>query len=69
MPAAAATQIDEASLQLCGVIPNLLILEYQWGEADWRSDLVVPSESVVDGCLRVPETPGLGVRLNEALLG
>ncbi|MCS6862726.1 MAG: hypothetical protein NZT92_20670 [Abditibacteriales bacterium] len=44
---------------------NLLMLEYQWGEVDWRRDLTVPPETVVDGYLALPDAPGLGLRLNE----
>ena len=54
-----------ASVHLCSVIPNFLILEYAWGEVPWRSSIVAPAEEIVDGHLLVPEVPGLGVALNE----
>jgi len=45
-------------------IPNFAILEYAWGEVDWRADLITPREPVQDGYLIVSDTPGLGYRLN-----
>ena len=54
-----------ASVHLCATLPNFLMLEYQWGEVDWRRDLTIPSETIVDGCLALPDAPGLGLRLNE----
>lgn len=45
-------------------LPNFLILEYAWGETDWRADLLTPREPVQDGILRVSDAPGLGYRLN-----
>jgi galactonate dehydratase len=49
-------------------MPNFTILEYAFGEVDWREQLVEPAESIVDGFYTPPDTPGLGVRLNEAVL-
>jgi L-alanine-DL-glutamate epimerase-like enolase superfamily enzyme len=42
------------------------LLEVQWGEVDWRPDTLVPPELFVDGSIGVPNTPGLGIELNEA---
>lgn len=50
-----------AAAHLFTVCPNATVLEYQFGEVPWRSDLVAGTESVVDGWLRLPEGPGLGV--------
>lgn len=52
-----------ASLHLCAVLPNFTELEYQWNEVPWRGELCVPGERVRDGCLEVPDGPGLGIRL------
>lgn len=54
-----------ASVHLCATLSNFLMLEYQWGEVDWRRDLTLPPETIVDGCLALPDAPGLGLRLNE----
>ena len=56
-----------ASAQLCAGLPNFEILEMQWGEADWRGDLVDPPERFENGSVAVPEGPGLGVELNAAV--
>ncbi len=53
-----------ATAQVAATLSNFLILEYAWGEAEWRSALIEPPEAIVDGCLAVPDTPGLGCRLN-----
>ena len=57
-----------AALQLSAGIENFDSLELQWGEVDWRADVVVPSERVENGVMAVPQGPGLGVELNEKLL-
>lgn len=56
-----------ASVQLCAALSNFDILEYQWGEVDWRSDLVEPPERFVDGAIAVPDGPGYGIELNDAV--
>lgn len=54
-----------ASIQCMAGVPNFAILEYAWGEVDWRSALVDPSERVIDGFIDVSHRPGLGVDLTE----
>jgi galactonate dehydratase len=49
-------------------MPNFGILEYAIGEVDWRERLVEPAEALVDGYYTPPDAPGLGVRLDEAVL-
>jgi galactonate dehydratase len=49
-------------------LSNFLILEYAWGEADWRASLLDPAERIEDGYLVLPEGPGLGHRLNPDVL-
>jgi galactonate dehydratase len=56
-----------ASVQLCAGMKNFRILELQWGEVEWRGELVRPAERFVNGAISVPAGPGLGVTLNEAL--
>lgn len=53
-----------ASGHVCAVMPNFYILEYAWGEVDWRADLLTPREPVEDGHLILSDAPGLGCRLN-----
>ena len=57
-----------ASVNLCAALPNFEILEYQWGEADWRTDLIEPPEVFNDGNLLVSNRAGIGVELNERVL-
>jgi galactonate dehydratase len=57
-----------ATVHAAAAMPAFTILEYAFGEADWRESLVEPAESIVGGCYTVPDTPGLGLRLNETTL-
>jgi galactonate dehydratase len=56
-----------ASAQVAAAMPNTLILEYAWGEADWRADLVGGRERIENGRLLLPDAPGLGVDFNHEL--
>ena len=57
-----------ANVQVCAVLRNFRLLEYQWGEVEWRHDLVTPAEWFDRGSLHVPDRPGLGIELNDALV-
>ena len=57
-----------ASVHLCATIPNLLALEYAWGEADWRGRLLRPEETVTSGEITVPDRPGLGFQLSDDII-
>jgi len=57
-----------ASGHLCATLRNFYILEYAWGEVEWRAQLLEPAEAIVDGHLLVSDAPGLGHRLNPALV-
>lgn len=57
-----------ATGQVFSTISNLLIVEYAWGEVDWRADLLLPREPIVDGYLTLSDAPGLGYNLNPELL-
>ena len=46
---------------------NFRLIELQWGEADWRADLVSPPETFAGGAIRVPDRPGFGIALNDPL--
>jgi len=56
--------IFAAQAQAMAAHPGFQILEYAWGQVPWRQDLIVPSETVVNGRLAVTEQPGLGIELN-----
>ncbi len=53
-----------AGVQAMAAHPEFLILEFGWGEAGWRSELVLPPERIEGGKIRLTEGPGLGVELN-----
>jgi len=57
-----------ASASLCAAIPNFDILEFQWGETDWRGELLQPAEQFDNGLLTVSDAPGWGITLNQSVL-
>jgi galactonate dehydratase len=57
-----------ASAHLACTLPNLLTLEFAWGEVPWREELVEGAEAIRDGCLWLGDQPGLGLTLNEGVL-
>jgi galactonate dehydratase len=54
-----------ASIQVCAGMRNVNYLELQYGEVNWRSDVVLPPERFVGGTIEISDRPGLGVALNE----
>jgi galactonate dehydratase len=54
-----------ANVQVCAVLRNFRLLEFQWGEATWRGDILEPLERFEHGTLRVPDRPGFGIELND----
>ncbi len=52
-----------ASVQCMASVPNFGILEFAWGEVDWRSKLVDPSETIIDGFIELSTLSGLGSTL------
>jgi galactonate dehydratase len=53
-----------ASGHVTSTMSNFLILEYAWGEAEWRADLLTPREPIEAGYLLLSQAPGLGYKLN-----
>ncbi len=56
------------SVQVAAAMPNFEMLELQWGEVDWRSEVLDPPEVFENGTIAVPSRPGLGVKLNENVI-
>jgi L-alanine-DL-glutamate epimerase-like enolase superfamily enzyme len=56
-----------AAVHFCAAIPNFLALEFHASEVPFWNDLVdgLPKPLIQGGFIKVPETPGLGVTLNE----
>ena len=57
-----------ACVQLDACIPNFALQEYTGESEPPKSDLLVNPLKLERGYLVVPETPGLGIELNEAAL-
>ncbi len=57
-----------ASVQVCAGMKNVNYLELQYGEVNWRGDVLTPPERFVNGNIEVPDRPGLGVSLNDQVI-
>jgi galactonate dehydratase len=57
-----------ASAQVCVSLANANILELQYGEVDWRGEVLTPRERFVDGQITINDRPGLGIDLNDAAI-
>ena len=56
---------NAATLQLAACCPNFAILEIMYDDVAWRRDVTDECLVYADGCIAVPDRPGLGVELNE----
>ena len=52
-----------AALSVCAAAANVESLELQWGEVDWRSELIDPPERLEGGMIAVTDGPGFGIEL------
>lgn len=59
---------NAASLQLAACVPNFRVLETMSSDVSWRGD--ISDEKVIfrNGCMQIPDAPGLGIDLNEAAI-
>jgi len=57
-----------ASVQICAPMANFKLLELQWGEVAWRSEVVDPPERFIQGNIAVPDRTGFGIALNDRLV-
>jgi len=58
-----------ASMHLCAVAPAFLILEHQLAESPLFHEVVRGYRPrLVDGCFELPDAPGLGIELDDAVL-
>ena len=57
-----------ATLHVSAAIPNFLITEYFVNLEAWGREVADPPFAVVDGYIALPDTPGLGIDLDEAAL-
>jgi len=54
---------NAATLQLAACTPNFAFLETMSSDVAWRGDIAVEQARFVDGCMTIPQAPGLGVEL------
>jgi galactonate dehydratase len=57
-----------AAAHVCATMPNFHILEFSYGEAPWRAELIDPPEALDKGYISLSRRPGLGITLNEKTL-
>ena len=58
-----------ASMHTCAVAPAFLILEHQLAESPLFFDVVKGYKpKLVNGCFELPDTPGIGAELDDAVL-
>lgn len=55
------------SLQLCAVLPNLRIAEFDVDDVPWRDELFTSSPKIENGNFVLSEAPGWGCDLNELI--
>ncbi len=53
------------SASLCGVLPNVRIMETDVDKVPWKDDLVTGTPEIKDGYMTIPTGPGWGADLNE----
>jgi L-alanine-DL-glutamate epimerase-like enolase superfamily enzyme len=53
---------------LCGVLPNVRIMEIDIDDVAWKDDLVTVQPEIVDGHMTIPTGPGWGTELNEEVM-
>ena len=56
---------NAASLQLAACIPNFVMLEMMMTDVPWRAEICDEDLTLRDGCMIIPDRPGLGIDLNE----
>ena len=56
---------NAASLQLAACIPNFTVLETMSADVPYRSPLSTERIVFADGCMKIPDGPGLGIDLHE----
>jgi len=54
-----------AAAHVSATMPNFNILEYSFGEAPWRAELIDPPEQLSGGNLPLTDRPGFGIDINE----
>ena len=53
------------SASLCGVLPNIRIMEIDIDDVPWKDDLTTNPPEIIDGYVTIPTGPGWGTDVNE----
>ena len=56
---------NAATLQLAATCPNFEILEIMYSDVEWRADVTNESLEYSDGYITIPDSPGLGIEIDE----
>lgn len=56
---------NAATLQLAACTPNFAFIETMSSDVPWRKEIATEHVSFVDGCMTIPQLPGLGVDIDE----
>jgi len=56
---------EMAAVHLCATLPNFLILEHLEDDVPQRYEVMEPQPTIVNGFMRVPDAPGLGIDIVE----
>lgn len=56
---------NAATLQLAAACPNFTVLEIMYSDVVWRGDVTDEALEYADGCITIPDKPGLGIEINE----
>ena len=57
-----------ATLQVAATIPNFLITEYYVGFSNFGNEISINPFNIKNGYIDIPNSPGLGIEINEELL-
>ncbi|MEE2659258.1 MAG: mandelate racemase/muconate lactonizing enzyme family protein [Candidatus Latescibacterota bacterium] len=60
--------IEAVQAQVMMAHPGFLILEYAWGQVDWREQLILPAEQIIAGRMVLSDRPGHGIELDQDTL-
>ena len=56
---------NAATLQLAACTPNFIMLEMMMTDVPWRKEICDEDLTMVNGCMQIPDRPGLGIDLDE----
>lgn len=59
---------NAATLQLAACTPNFFLLETMATDVPYRSEICNERLAFVDGCIVIPDAPGLGIEINDAAI-